>query len=81
MKVEFYGFERLKYFHKLWYLGFTGIKIFGKRFIGFTIKNDRVVIQMQPKIISKPSVGVWIYILFYNIYVEFKNPWKGTKYE
>ena len=79
MKVELYGFNRR---HKLkkWYTEFTGVKLFGRRFLGFSIFNDKVVIELKPKIISKPSIGIWLTIFFYEICIELKDPWKGTKY-
>jgi ABC-type microcin C transport system permease subunit YejB len=79
MKFELYGFEKFR--KQQWYKGYNGIMLFGKRILGFSIFNNRVVVQLKPNIISKPSIGIWIYIFFYNICIEFKDPWKGTIYE
>jgi hypothetical protein len=82
MKIELHGFEKFKN-NKIskWYKGFVGIMLFGKRFFGFSIYNEKVIIQLKPVIISQPSTGIWLYIFFYTICIEFKNPWKGTIYE
>jgi len=80
MKIEFYGFNTKSRFRK-WYTDFTGVILFGRRFLGFSIYNRQVVIQLKPEIISKPSTGIWLAIFFYDIHIELKNPWKGTKYE
>jgi hypothetical protein len=76
--ITFYGFEkRIK--QTKWYTGFCGIKLFSKRFIGFSIHHDRVVVKLKPNIIAKPSIGIWFYIFFYNIHVQFKDPWKNVR--
>lgn len=75
MKVELYGFDKILKFKK-WYKGFTGITIFNRRFLGFSIFNDKVVVNLHP-IKSKTSSGIWLYIFFYNICIEFKDPWKN----
>lgn len=74
MKVELYGFEKILKFKKQ-YIGFTGIKIFDRRFLGFSIFKDKVVVNLELTN-SKTSSGIWIYIFFYNICIEFKYPWK-----
>jgi hypothetical protein len=80
MKVEYYGLNKKSKFKK-WYAEFTGIKVFGRKFLGFSIYSNKVVIQLKPEIISKPSVGIWLILFFYEIHVEFKDPWKGTNHE
>jgi hypothetical protein len=78
MKVEFYGFNHR---HKLkkWYTEFTGVKLFGRKFLGFSIFNDRVVVQVDPRFISKTSTGIWLTIFFYEVCIELKDPWKSSK--
>ncbi len=74
MKVEFYGFER-KLQHKKWYTGYVGIKVFNDRFLGFSIYHDQVVIDID-NLKSKPSIGIWLFIFFYTICIDIKDPWK-----
>jgi len=80
MKIEKYGFINKKSPFVKWYANFTGIKVFGIKFIGFSIYNNYVVVDIKT-LKAKPSIGVWFYIFFYVIYVEIKDPWKGTKYD
>jgi hypothetical protein len=81
MNIVFYGFTRIKKHFRNWYSGYTGIMLFGKRFIGFSVHNSEVIIKIDPKFISKPDVGVWIYIFFYSILIEIKNPYKNQNNE
>jgi hypothetical protein len=76
MKVEFYGFESGFPRWERWYTrGYTGIKVLGKRFLGISIYYNLVVVDIKT-FRSKPSVGIWLYIFFYNIHIEIKDCWK-----
>lgn len=79
MKIETYGFEQIRPKWVKWYTrGFTGIKILGAKFLGVSIYYNHVVVDIKT-LRSNPSVGVWLYVFFYIIHIELKDPWKNER--
>lgn len=75
MNIESYSLTWRKPIYR-WYKGYCGLTIFGIKLLGFSITNEKVMVQLKPEIRSKPSVGVWLYLVFWEIYIQIKDPWK-----
>jgi len=78
MNIETYNLIWKRPWYR-WYKGYFGLTVFGTKLLGFSIINEKVVVQLKPEIKSNPSVGIWLYLVFWEVYIQIKDPWKNER--
>lgn len=82
MKINTWGFNKVRAFkkikryfknnRKIYYgIGYNGIMLFDRKFLGFTINDNNIVIDYKT-FESKRSIVMFIYIFYYTISIDLK---------
>lgn len=57
-----------------WYQDFTGVQIFGKKFIGFSFSIGERVVDIQSRPFGTMAYRVlWVYVLFFHFSIDYSG--------